>query len=74
MVYAQLRNIQENETHKILWHFKIQTDNQIVKKKKRTCRKVDFNVLADHWWNLKKARREISTYTLLENWYRKYQL
>ena len=50
----------ENETRKILWDFDIQTDHSIQarrpdlvdkkkrKKKKRTCRLVNFNIWADH--------------------------
>ena len=51
----------ENETHKILWDFEIQTDHLIAlrrpdsdifrkqkKKKKRTCRIMNFAVPADH--------------------------
>ena len=46
----------ENETHKFLWHFEIQTDHQILarlvdlvilNKKKRTCRRVDLDVPVD---------------------------
>ena len=60
-------SIQEIETHKILWDFEIQTDHlisarrpdlMIVKKKKRTCRIVDFAVPADHRVKLKKKRKE----------------
>ena len=49
-------SIQKNETHKILWDLEIQKGNRIparkpiVKKKKRkkTCRIVDFTVSSDH--------------------------
>ena len=52
-------SILENETHKILWDFEIQTCHQISarrsdhvivkkKKKKKICRIVDFAVPADH--------------------------
>ena len=46
----------ENNTHKLLWDFDIQTDHQIsarrpdlivIDKKKRTCKIVDFAVPAD---------------------------
>ena len=57
-------SVLENETHKITWDFEIQTNHLILarqpdlvivnKKKKRTCRIVDFAVLADH---RKKAKR-----------------
>ena len=59
----------DNETHKLIWVFEIQTDQLISarrpdliiinkkkkkkKKKKRTCRIVDFTVLADHRIELK---------------------
>ena len=52
----------ENDTHKLLWDFNIQTDHLILarrpdliiinkkkkKKKKRTCKTVDFAVPVDH--------------------------
>ena len=48
----------ENDTHKLLWDFDKQTDHLISarrpelivinKKKKRTCKTVDFAVPADH--------------------------
>ena len=46
-----------NDTHKPLWDFDIHTDHQIsdrtpdlmvIKKKKRSCKIVDFAVLDDH--------------------------
>ena len=50
--------ILENDSHKLLWDFNIQTDHLIParrpdliiinKKKKRTCKIVDFSVPADH--------------------------
>ena len=40
----------------------------IVNKIKRTCRIVDFAFRMTTEWNWKKAKREISTKTLLENW------
>ena len=58
IIYAQPEFIQENEMHKLLWNFDIQTDHLItdrqpdliiVNKKKRTCQIVDFAILADHW-------------------------
>ena len=70
-------SIKENEMHKILRDFEIQMtplistrqwDLVIVNKKKKTCQIVDFAVPADHRFNLKKTKREISTNTLLENW------
>ena len=53
----------ENDTHKLLWDFNIQTDHQIparrpdiiiIYKKKRTCKIVGFAVPADHRISLKK--------------------
>ena len=52
-------SVQENEIHKLLWGFEIQTDHLIStrqpdlvmvnkKKKKWTCQIVDFVTLADH--------------------------
>ena len=52
-----LESIQENEVDTIFWDFEIQTDHlisarrpdlEIVNKKKRTCRIVNFAVLDDH--------------------------
>ena len=66
-------SIQENERHKILWDFEIQTDHLVSarrpdvvtvnnkkkkkKKKKRTCRIVDFAVPADHRVKLKESEK-----------------
>ena len=59
-------SVLENETHKLLWDFEIQTKHQILarrpnlaminkkKKKKRTSKFVDFAVLADHRLKLKE--------------------
>ena len=53
----------ENNTHKLLWDFYIQTDHLIsvrrpdliiINKKKRICKIVDFAVLADHRIKLKE--------------------
>ena len=53
----------ENETHKLFWDFKIQTDHLISvrrpdlivnNKKERTCRIMDFAVPFDHRIKLKK--------------------
>ena len=53
----------ENETHKILWDFEKQTDHftparkpdwVIIKKKKRTCCRVNFVVPADHKVKIKE--------------------
>ena len=66
-------SVLENETHKLIWDFDIQTDHLIsawqpdlviINKKKRTCRTA---VLANHWVK-SKVKRRISTSTLLGNW------
>ena len=58
-------SVLENETHKILWDFEIQTDHLItarrpdlvlINKKKRTCHFVDFAVPADHRVRLKERQ------------------
>ena len=57
----------ENETHKRLWDFEINTnhlilarqpDHIIINKTERTCRVVDFAVTADHWVKLKENERK----------------
>ena len=62
----------ENNIHKLLWNFDIQTDNLISarrpdlalinkkkkKKKMRTCEIVDFAVPADHRINLKESEEK----------------
>ena len=60
----------ENDTHKLLWDFDIQTDhlisarrldlivNHTHKKKKRTCKIVDFIVPADHRVKLKESEKK----------------
>ena len=54
----------ENDTHKLLWDFNIQTDHLIpvrrpdliiINKMKRICKIVDFAVPADHRINLKEC-------------------
>ena len=61
-----LESVLENRTHKLLWDFEIQTDDQIsarrqdlmiINKKKRTCRIVDFAVPADHKVKLKECEK-----------------
>ena len=56
----------ENDTHKLLWDFDIQTDHLIsprrpdliiINKKKRTCKIVDFAVPADHRIKLKECEK-----------------
>ena len=60
-------SVLENETHKILWDFEIQTDHLItarrpdlvlINKKKRTCQIVDFAVPADHRVKLKEIEKK----------------
>ena len=62
----------ENDTHKLLWDFNIQTDhiiparrpdqtrpdNNQQKKKKKICKIVDFAVPADHRINLKECEKK----------------
>ena len=61
--------VRENATHKLLWDFNIQTDHLIParrpdliiinkKKKKRTCKIVDFAVPADHRIKLKEYEKK----------------
>ena len=58
--------MRENDTHKLLWDFNIQTDHLIparrpdliiINKKKRTCKIVDFAVPADHRVKLKECEK-----------------
>ena len=65
-------SVLENDTHKHLWDFDIQTghllsarrpdfiviNNKKKKKKKRTCKIVDFAVPADHRINLKESEKK----------------
>ena len=57
----------ENDLHKLLWDFNIQTDHliparrpdlMIINKKKRTCKIVDFAVPADHKIKLKEYEKK----------------
>ena len=60
----------ENDSHKLLWDFNIQTDHLILarrpdliiinkkKKKKKICKIVDFAVPADHRINLKESEKK----------------
>ena len=57
----------ENDSHKLLWDFNMQTDPLIparrpdliiINKKKRICKIVDFAVPADHWINLKECEKK----------------
>ena len=61
------QSVLENETHKLLWDFEIQTDHQIsarpldliiINKQKRTCEIVGFPVPVDHRMKLKKMWKE----------------
>ena len=56
----------ENDTHKLLWDFDIQTGHRIsarrpdliiINKKKRSCKIVDFAVPADHRIKLKECEK-----------------
>ena len=61
-------SVLENDTHKLLWDFDIQTDHPtltrnpdhiiINKKKKKTCKIVDFAVLVDHRIKLKECAKK----------------
>ena len=60
-------SVLENDTHKILWGFDIQTyhlisarwpDILIVNKKKRICKIADFAVPADHRIKLKESEKK----------------
>ena len=61
-------SVLENETHKIIWDFEEQMDHLISarrpdliiisKKKKKTCRIVDFAVQADHRVKLKETQKK----------------
>ena len=58
----------ENDTHKLLWDFDIQTDHLITtrrpdliiinNKKKRICKIIDFLVSADHRIKLKECEKK----------------
>ena len=62
-----LAPVLENDSHKLLWDFNIQTDHLIparrpdliiINKKKRICKIVDFAVLVDHRINLKESEKK----------------
>ena len=67
MVYAQLSTVLENDTHKLLWDFDIQTDHLISarrpdlivinKKKQKICKIVNFAVPADLRIKLKECEK-----------------
>ena len=57
----------ENDSHKLLWDFNIQTDHLIparrpdliiINKRKRICKIVDFAVPVDHRINLKESEKD----------------
>ena len=59
--------VPENNTHKLLWDFEIDTDNLIsargpdliiINKKKRTCKIVDLAVPADYRIKLKDCEKK----------------
>ena len=70
MVYAQPSTCPKKATHKLLWDFNIQTDhliparrpdliiNKKKKKRKRTCKIIDFAVPADHRIKLKECEKK----------------
>ena len=65
-------SVRENETHKILWDFEIQTVRRpdlvlINKKNKRTCHLVNFAVPADHRVEMKESENIENTKTFLES-------
>ena len=60
-------SVQENNTHKLLWDFDIQTDHLIsarrpdlviINKKKRTCKIVNFATPADHRVKFKESEKK----------------
>ena len=60
-------SVLENETHELLWDFDIQKDLLIsarqpdlviLNEKTRICRKVDFDVPADHRLKLKESEKK----------------
>ena len=63
----KLAPVLENDSHKLLWDFNIQTDHLIparrpdliiINKRKRICKIVDFAVPADHRINLKESEKK----------------
>ena len=66
-----LESVLENETHKLLWDFDVQTDHLIsarrphlviINKKKRTCRIEDFAVPTNSWVRLKENEKKKDKY------------
>ena len=66
--------VHENDTHKLLWDFDIQTDHLISarrpdqQKKKRICKIVDFAVPADHRIKLKECEKRDKYLDLAREW------
>ena len=67
MVYAQPAPVLENDSHKLLWDFNIQTDQLIparrpdliiINKRKTICKIVNLAVPADHRINLKEREKK----------------
>ena len=70
----------DNDTHKLLWDFDIQTDNLISarrqdlkiinnnKKKKKICKIVDFGVPVDHRIKLKECEKRDKYLDLAREW------
>ena len=59
--------VQENDTHKLLWEFKIQTvqlipdrkpNHILIYRKKRICKVVDIAAPSDHRINLKESEKK----------------
>ena len=59
--------VQENDTHKLLWDFDIQTDHlisarrpdlKVINKKKENLQNLDFAVPADHRIKLKESEKK----------------
>ena len=76
-------SVLENETHKLLWDFGIQTDHlisarrpdlMILNKKKKNLLNSGLNRPANHWVNWRKAKRKMNTQTLLENWKKSWNM
>ena len=69
--------VPENNAHKLLWDFDIQTDHLIsarrpdliiIHKKKRACKIVDFAVPADHRIKLKECEKKDKFLNLAREW------
>ena len=65
--------VQENDTHKLLWNFNLQTDHliparrpdlMIINKKHKICKIVNFAVPADHRINLKECEKKDKYFNL----------